>query len=196
MNTESDERMNRIEKTLDKITERQAKTDAQIAELKESQAKTDAQLAKTDAQLDRLGKYFGDSENNKGQEVEDFFYRHFAKHRRLGPIKFDEVNRNIISSEESEHDIVMINGEVSALISVKYKLKKEHIDYLVDTELNRIRSFYHRLGSKHKLFGGMAAYIIPHHLENYARAKGVFLFGRAGDNVQALNHSDFKPQDF
>jgi septal ring factor EnvC (AmiA/AmiB activator) len=73
------ERLDRIEKLLEKavidtakLKESQAKTDEQIQELKESQIKTDEQMKNTSKELDRvwkkidkLWKLYWNSENNK-----------------------------------------------------------------------------------------------------------------------------------
>jgi len=49
------------------------------------------------------------------------------------------------SLKDQEHDIIMINGKASALISVKYKLNKEYVDDFVNREMEKIKYFFGKL---------------------------------------------------
>lgn len=197
---QTDEQLRQTDEQLRQTDEQLKKTDEQLRQTDEQLKKTDEQLKKSDkkwekisAKIDKLGELYGNSENNKGEEVEEFFYRYFEKNKNIAGIDFDEVDRNIIASERSEHDIVLINGQASALISVKYKLKEKDIDYLIEKELVRVKHFFHKLGSQHKLYGGVASYIITPEVEEYAKEKGIYVFGRSGKNVELRNEIDFQP---
>ena len=167
-----------------------------IKELRESQRKTDEQMKKTDAKLDRLAKMYGESENNKWMEVEEYFYRYFSKNRKIWEINFYDVDRNIISSDWQEHDIVLINWKASALVSVKYKLKKRDIDNMIDKELKRVKYFFNRLWSKHRLYGWIASFIVSDELRDYAKKRWLYIFTRKGDDVEALFEKDFVWAEF
>lgn len=169
-------------------------TEARFQRIEQSIENSKQIQESTDRKLDRIAKQYGHSENNKGAEVEEFFYRYFQKHRQLGDTIFDEVNRNIIASDDSEHDIALINGEISALISVKHKLSKKHIDYVIEQELPRLKRFYHKIGSHHQLLGGVAGYIVPESVEIYAQKKGLYVLIRAGSDVSLRNPANFKPR--
>ena len=179
-----------------KTDEQMKKTDEQMKKTDEQMKKTDEQMKKTDERLDRLGQRFGDFGNNRGEEVEDFFYRYFAKNPALQGISFDDVERNIITSDGDEHDIVLINGETTALISIKYKLHKKDVDKLVSTELKRIQHFFEKLGSKHLLYGGVASYVVNEDVQKYAEEKGLFVITRSGENTLFLNKKGFKAKTF
>ena len=176
-------------KAIREIHMSQKKTDEQMR-------KTDEQMRKTDERIDRLGQRFGDFGNTRGQEVEDFFYRYFMNHPELSGLHFDTVDRNIISSDGHEHDIVLVNGKCSALISVKYKLYKKDVDHLVTKELKRVRHFWNRMGSKHILYGGIASYVVSDEVGKYAEDKGLYVITRSGENTVFLNKKSFKAKGF
>ena len=174
------------------------KSDESFERLKESQRQTDEQMKKSDEKwqkisdkIDHLWKLYWDSENNKWIEVEEYFYRYFRKHKYLWKIKFDEVDRNIISADWQEHDIVLINWKVSALISIKYKLKKQDVDDMVEREIWRVKYFFTKLWSKHKLYAWIASFIVNEEVEKYAKSKWLYVFSRKWDDVLALNDKDF-----
>jgi hypothetical protein len=200
---ETGEQQKKTDKQIAELRASQKETGKQIKETSEQQKKTDEQMKKTDEQmkktderLNRLSKRYGDSERNKGEEVEDFFYRHFLKNKKIADISFDDVERGKISSDGYEHDVVMVNGNSAALVSVKYKLRERDIDYLIETELPSLRNFFRRLGSKHNLYGGVASYIVTKEVQDYATKKGLFVFTRAGKDVKLNNKDQVKALTF
>ena len=193
---QTDEQQKKTDEQQKKTDEQQKKTGELIRQIAERQNQTDEQMKKTDERIDRLGKRFGDFGNNRGEEVEEFFYRYFEKNPRLQGTTFDEVERNIITSDGDEHDIVLVNGEVTALISVKYKLHKKDVDKLVSTELKRIQHFFGKLGSRHRLYGGVASYIVKEDVQKYAESKGLYVISRSGDNTVVLNKDNFQAKVF
>ena len=179
----------RLEESITRLEESQARTDEQMK-------KTDEQMKKTDERIDRLWQRFGDFWNNRGEEVEDFFYRYFLKNRYLNHVDFDEVERNIITADGQEHDIILTNGRASALISVKYKLHKKDIDSLVNKEMSRMKMFLSNVGSTHRLYGWIASYIVKEEVEEYAKSKWLYVFTRDGDNTILLNDENFVAHEF
>ncbi|MBF0433577.1 MAG: hypothetical protein HQK83_20025 [Fibrobacteria bacterium] len=167
-----------------------------IKALRASQEKTDEQMKRTDERIDRLGQRFGDFGNTRGQEVEEFFYRYFCRHPELLGTTFDEVDRNIITADGDEHDIILVNGQITALISVKYKLYKKDVDSLVAKELKRIQHFLDKWGSTHVLYGGVASYIVSEEVSKYAQDKGLYVITRSGENTVFLNKKSFRAKSF
>ena len=167
-----------------------------IRELRTSQEKTDAQMQKTDEQIKNLGKRFWEFGNSRGQEVEDFFYRYFHRNRRLPGVEFDRVERNMITTDGQEHDIILINGQSSALISVKHKLHKKDIDSIVNDEMPRMKYFLRGVGSTHRLYGWVASFVVSDAVQRYAQEQGLYVLTRSGENTLVLNDADFQAQEF
>jgi hypothetical protein len=168
------------------------KTDEQMKKTDEQMKKTDERLDKIWRKIDRLWELFWDFWNTRWEEVEDFFYRYFSKNKELLWIKFDDVEKNIITAEWQEHDIVLINWKSSALISVKHKLHKKDVDSLIWKEMTRMKYYLNKLWSKHKLYGWVASYIVNKDIEEYAKSKWLFVITRSWDNTIILNEKDFE----
>ena len=183
--------------------EQQKKTDEQIKELRASQRKTDEQLNRTEKLVRRnflaiasLGRRFGEFGNGRGEEVENFFFRYFERNPRLGGISFDEARRNVREPGGGEHDIVLINDAISALISVKYKLRKEDVDSLLEKETERFRRYLRKLGSRHSFYAGAASFIVNREVQDYAVGNGLWVVARSGRNSVVLNDPAFRARRF
>ena len=216
------ERLDRIERLLEefakgmfKLEKSQKETSEQIKELRESQIKTDEQMKKTDEQmkktdeqmkktderldkvikkLDHLWELYWNSENNKWKEVEDYFYRYFYSKKRLPWwLVFDKIKRASTSSKWQEHDIIMINGKTTALISIKYNLTEKAIDDLIDREM---KSYIKKYWSKYKLYGWVASFIVTEDVEKYAKSKWLFVITRKWDDTLILNDENFVAREF
>ena len=183
-------------KGIAELKEYQTETARQMRKTDEQMKKTDEQMKKTDERIDRLGQRFWDFWNNRWEEVEDFFYRYFLKNKKLSDVKFDEVERNIITADWQEHDIILTNWRASALISVKYKLHKKDIDSLLKKEMVRMKYFLHNVGSKHRLYWWIASFVVNKEVEEYAKSKWLYIFTRDGDSTILLNDDNFVAQEF
>ena len=181
----------------------QRETGEQIKELRASQRKTDEQLNRTEKLVRRnflaiasLGRRFGEFGNGRGEEVENFFFRYFERNPRLGGISFDEARRNVREPGGGEHDIVLINDTISALISVKYKLRKEDVDSLLEKETERFRRYLRKLGSRHSFYAGAASFIVNREVQDYAVGNGLWVVARSGRNSVVLNDPAFRARRF
>ena len=179
----------KTEELMRKTFEAQRQTDEQMK-------KTDEQMKRTDEKLGRVCKQFWDFWNNRWEEVEEFFYRYFQKNPSLMDLKFNDVKKTVFTSDWSEHDIVLINWEASAVISVKYKLRKKDIDSLLNREMGIIRNFYHDLRINQKLYWAVASYIISKDVEKYAKEKWLFVLTQSWEGTRILNKKWFKAKTY
>ena len=186
-----------------------------IKELRKAQKQTDEQMKKTDEQfkksdkkwqkisdkIDHLWELYWNSENNKWAEVEDYFFRYFKKHKMLPArkhwwIKFDQVDRWRITTDNQEHDIVMINGKSSALISVKYRLTIANVDDFINREVHKLKRFLKWVWSKHKLYWWVATFILDDKVEEYAKEMWLYVFIRKWEDTKIINSKDFEAKEF
>ena len=168
----------------------------QQREFSEQQKKTDEQLRETGKKIAELGRQFGDFGNGRGEEVENFFFRYFESSPRLGGFSFDQVLRNVRGPGSAEHDIVLINDTVSALISVKYKLHKTGVDSLLGREAEQFRRFLRGLGSAHSFYAGAAAFVVDPKVQEYAVGRGLWVVTRSGKNSVVVNDPAFEARRF
>ena len=174
----------------------QQQTDEQQKQTGEQLKQTEKLVDRNSVQIASLRRQFGDFGNNRGKAVENFFFRYFESEPRLGGIAFDEVRRNVNVPDDGEHDIVLINDTVSALISVKYKLYRKDVDRLLEEETERFRRYLRKLGSTHSFYAGVASFILNREVEEYAVEKGLWVFVRSGKNSAVLNAPSFEARRF
>lgn len=160
-----------------------------IKELQESQKRINERL-------DRLGQGDDDIEGDHKERVGNFFYDSLSKDPELLGTRFNDVEFNILNSDGYERDIVLINKDATALISVKYKLHKKDVDKLISTELKRMQHFLEKLGSTHQLYAGVTSYIVNDTVHKYAEEKGLYVITRSGDNTVFLNKKGFQAKTF
>jgi hypothetical protein len=161
-----------------------AKTDAQMAKTDAQMAKTDAQMAKTDAKLDKLTALCGGIASNQGSVAEEFFFNSLVSKPFLGDIKFDRITPQLVvgrKGKQSEYDIVMVNGANVGIVEVKYKA---HINDLeqVHAQIARFKrdcpEFKHYV-----IYGGIAALSVPKDVSKAAKAQGLFVLKRKGEQL-------------
>ena len=190
------ERLDRIEKMLEKIATTQAelaisqkqtdaqlaKTDAQLAKTDAQLAKTDAQLAKTDAQLAKTDAQLAKTDSklrqlgfNIGASVEQLFQIALEKRMTLHGIKYDGIAYNLKKQKgkvHREYDIVLYNGNSVALIEVKHSLKIDDLRKLKDEQLPDFRILFPEY-SAYKIYLGAASTHIENSVKEYAANEGI-----------------------
>ena len=171
------------DKRIDRLAERQEKTEALIAE-------TAKQQAETDASLKRLGKYHGGLSNNVGSATEEFFYNALKKKRTLNGIRFDRVERNWGrqgGKQNDEFDIVMLtpkaspgDGTVISVIEVKIKAHKNDVEKILTTQKKRFNEIFPEY-KDYEQHRALATFSIDEKLRKKAVASGSTVLQRRGD---------------
>ena len=183
------ERVDKAAQTVDKLGERVDKAAQTVDKLGE-------RVDKTSARVDHVARLYGESENNKGLAVEDYFARYFENKPYLGNIKFDTVGRSVYSVDNYEHDIVLMNGDHVGIISVKYKVLPKNIDYLIEEELPRLERYFKDIKHTKHLHLGIAGFLVPKKTEEYAERLGLYALTRSSNETVFLNSENFTPKVF
>jgi len=162
------------------------KTDEQIKELKEAQTKTDEELNKLLKSHKELGKMVGGISNNQGDVAEEYFINSLEKKLKLGTMEFDYLVSNYVIKSKSikdEYDIVLINGNVVAIIEVKYKFHLNDLDKLP----KKIKNFKKLPQYKgYKVYAGIAGFNIPDSVVKESLDRGYFVLKRSGDVIDTF----------
>jgi hypothetical protein len=112
---------------------------------------------------------------------------------KLGKIKFDTISRNVKQRKhrlEDEYDIFLENGNAVGVIEVKYKVRKDHIESLLEKKAENFRILfpdYH----DYKLYIGIAGLSIDAENEQYAIENGLVVLKQKGDIMQ-INSQNMK----
>ena len=87
----------------------------------------------------------GDVEPPQGDVTEEFFYDALSKTPRLGDTEFEYVRlfNGKISHRGNcaKYDLLLLNGEVVAVIEVKHKLRRDDVERMRDVTLPGFRHF-------------------------------------------------------
>ena len=149
-----------------------------------AQKATDEQMKRTDEKLERIGINLGNISKNQGDVAEEFFFQSLIKDNRLGWIYFDDVTKNMERHKgniQEEYDLVMTNGDVIAVVEVKYKAHKNDLDKL-DRKMKHFKQLF-PIYQSFKQYGAIAAFHINDDAKNEALRRGYFVLQRSGDLV-------------
>ena len=164
--------------------EAQNRTDEQMKRTDEQMKRTDEQLKRTDEKLERIGISLGNISNNQGDVAEEFFFQSLIKDNRLGKIRFDDVVKNMEKHRgqiQEEYDLVMTNGDVIAVVEVKYKAHKNDLDKL-DRKMRHFKKLF-PIYQAFKQYGAIAAFHINDDAKEEALRRGYFVLQRSGDLI-------------
>ena len=164
--------------------EQMKRTDEQMKRTDEQLKRTDEQLKRTDEKLERIGISLGNISNNQGDVAEEFFFQSLIKDNRLGKIRFDDVVKNMEKHRgqiQEEYDLVMTNGDVIAVVEVKYKAHKNDLDKL-DRKMRHFKKLF-PIYQAFKQYGAIAAFHINDDAKEEALRRGYFVLQRSGDLI-------------
>ena len=164
--------------------EAQNRTDEQMKRTDEQLKRTDEQLKRTDEKLEHIGISLGNISNNQGDVAEEFFFQSLIKDNRLGKIRFDDVVKNMEKHRgqiQEEYDLVMTNGDVIAVVEVKYKAHKNDLDKL-DRKMRHFKKLF-PIYQAFKQYGAIAAFHINDDAKEEALRRGYFVLQRSGDLI-------------
>ena len=160
------------------------RTDEQINRTDEQMKRTDEQMKRTDEKLERIGINLGNIGQNQGDVAEEFFFQSLIKDNRLGKIYFDDVVKNMEKHRgqiQEDYDLVMTNGDVIAVVEVKYKAHKNDLDKL-DRKMKHFKQLF-PIYQSFKQYGAIAAFHINNDAKEEALRRGYFVLQRSGDLV-------------
>jgi len=166
----------------------QKETGEEIKALAVAQKETGEQMKRNDKmlteKLDRMGINLGNIGQNQGDVAEEFFFQSLIKDNRLGKIYFDDVVKNMEKHRgqiQEEYDLVMTNGDVIAVVEVKYKAHKNDLDKL-DRKMKHFKQLF-PIYQSFKQYGAIAAFHINDDAKQEALRRGYFVLQRSGDLV-------------
>ena len=153
--------------------------------LTEKFAETDRLMKETDRRMKELQKELGGFGQSQGSFAEEYFFNSFEKgEKNFFGKKFDDIDKNLkgrLKDLKAEYDIVLYNSDSVAIIEVKFKVKKEHIEQLIKkAETFRIIYPYYK---DFNIYLGLASMVFPLELEDECRQQGIAVIKQMGDMV-------------
>jgi hypothetical protein len=174
--------------------QRSEETDRKIQEtdrlLKES-------IAESKQRSKELDKKIGKLSNRIGDFVEEILRPGIAKLFQQRGIPIYEVHGDVSKNDITlnmgmQIDLFIVNTDSCALIEVKSKLSHDDVTDHVD-RMNKFKTLFPKY-SDMKVYGAVAAMVVPDEVARHAYRKGFFVIAQSGENVIFLNDNDFKPK--
>jgi hypothetical protein len=160
-------------------------TDKIIKETAKLQAETALEMKKTDCRMKEMQKELSGVGHSQGSFAEEYFFNSFEKEEKnfFGK-KFDDIEKNVkvrLKDLKDEYDIVLYNADSVAIIEVKFKVRKDHIEMLKKkAETFKIIYPYYK---NFNIYLGLASMIFPFYLEQECMNEGIAIIKQVGDMV-------------
>ena len=167
------------------LDEKFAETDNGFKEIKELMKETDREMKETDRRMKELQKELSGLGQSQGSFAEEYFYNSFEKkEKNFFGKKFDDIEKNVkgrLGNLKDEYDIVLYNSDSVAIIEVKFKVRKDHIENLIKKAetFKMLYSYY----KDFNIYLGLASLVFPPHLEQECIEKGIAVIKQVGDMV-------------
>jgi hypothetical protein len=190
--------------TLDDVWRLFRETDQQLKEtdrqLKEQSQETDRRFRETERFIRELSKEtdkkIGRLTNRLGEFVEEFIKPGVVRLFQTRGIPVHKVYSDVSANNPhlnlaTQIDLLVVNGEVCALIEVKSKLSIDDVNEHIE-RMEKFKPLFPEYADK-KAFGAVASMVIAENVAKYAYKKGFFVIAQQGESVAFLNDDNFKP---
>jgi hypothetical protein len=156
---------------------------AMLAETDRLQKETALQMKETDRRMQKLEEKMGGIDDNLGFHAEHFFQDALTKSKTFGGIKYDSIICNMKCEDETEFDIVLINGESIAIIEVKNRIHPSFVEKMAKDRVDKFRK-YLTAYNNHKAYLGIAAFSFSGKVLEKAKECGIGIIKQSGDSIE------------
>jgi hypothetical protein len=173
--------------TFEKVWEMFQETGKQMRETDKKFRETDKKFQETDKLLRQNQKMMSDLGRKFGKIIEHIFIPNLKeKFNALGYV-FEKSSPNVlIGSREhniyAEIDVFLENGNCALAVEVKTQANindiREHVE-----RMEKLRRYFDLHDDRRKLYGAVAAAIIPENVLDFALKQGFYVIEQSGDNV-------------
>ncbi len=186
-----------LQEAIREMRQQSKETDLMFQETDRQFKETDRQFKETDRKLQESGKKIGELGNRLGEFVEGlikpsvtrlFQERGIAVHKTASDINANNPELDLAM----QIDLFVINSDACALIEVKSKLSLDDVNEHIE-RMGKFKPLYPEYADK-KVYGAVAAMIIPDNIAKYGYRQGFFIITRSGDSAVMLNDMAFRPK--
>ena len=173
----------------------------ELAEIREIQKET-ATLAKETFKAIRELEVKTDGINNRvegigesnGKFSESYFYNTLLNSMRFGKKDFDLIDKGLKRTQKlpdgkkikGEYDVIMYNGDTVALVEIKYKVQKDHLEELATRQIEAFKKLFPQYAN-HKFYLGIAGMSFEDGVEKEALKRGIGILRPKGESVEILD---------
>jgi hypothetical protein len=158
---------------------------------------TDKKFQETDRQIQQNQKMMSDLGRKFGKIIEHMFIPNLKeKFNALGYV-FEKSSPNVLIESRdhkicTEIDVFLENRGCALAVEVKTQANigdiREHIE-----RMEKLRRYFDQHNDKRKLYGAVAAAVIPGNVHDYALKQGLYIIRQMGDNI-SIEESQNKPK--
>jgi hypothetical protein len=190
--------------TFEKVWAMFQETDKEFQEIgkrfKETDKKfqdTDKKFKETDKLLQQNQKMMSDLGRKFGKIIEHMFIPNLKEKFNALGYDFEKSSPNVlIGSKEhniyAEIDVFLENGDCALAVEVKTQANindvREHIE-----RMEKLRRYFDLHKDRRKLYGALAAAVIPDNVFDFALKQGFYVIKQSGDNV-SIEQPQGKPK--
>jgi hypothetical protein len=177
---QTDKKFQETDKKFQETAEKMRETDKQIKETGEQIKETDRLMRQNQKMMSDLGRKFG-------KIIEYMFIPNlWEKFNALGYV-FEKSSPNVLieSREHNIHteiDVFLENGDSALAVEVKTQANindiREHVE-----RMEKLRRYFDLHNDRRKLYGAVAAAILPENVLDFALKQGFYVIEQSGDNV-------------
>jgi len=148
--------------------------------------------------FEKLGIFVKDINSNvvgighsNGEYAEEYFYNSLKKKMEFAGVHFDDISTDFKLMRktpdgkrvEDQFDIVMLNGEATAIIEIKYKARKDDPKQIASQKVSNFRFLFPDY-AKLKIYLGLAAFSFEESVEQEAKELGIGLLKQVGEAIE------------
>jgi hypothetical protein len=176
-----------------------AKGFSELRELqKKNEEKSEKEFAKLREDLVKLKDSQKEMQNvlsgigiSNGLVAEDLIYNSLYKRMSFGGVTFDDIDQGIRRGKklpdgkkiQGEFDVILFNGASIAIIDVKYRVRKEDIDYLIDVQMTKFKILFPQY-KDFRTYLGLGGLSFQKGVERDALQRGIATLKLKGDAVE------------
>jgi len=162
--------------------------DKEMAQLRENSEREMAQLKKSQEEMQKVLSGIGIS---NGLVAEDLIFNSLNNRMSFGGITFDDIDQGIRRGKRlpdgskvvGEYDVVLFNGAAIAIIDVKYRVRKEDIEYLIDVQMPKFKVLFPQY-KDFNVYLGLGGMSFQRGVERDALQRGIGTFKLKGEIVE------------
>jgi hypothetical protein len=148
---------------------------------------TDKKFKETDRLLQQNQKMMSDLGRKFGKIIEHMFIPNLKEKFNALGYDFEKSSPNVLIGNKehniyAEIDVFLENGGCALAVEVKTQAAvsdvREHIE-----RMEKLRRYFDLHNDKRKLYGAVAAAVIPGNVLDFALKQGLYVIKQSGDNV-------------
>ena len=171
-------------------------TDRMFKETDKKFQETDREIKEAWQQIQQTNKKIGELGNRLGEFVEGMIAPSAVRLFQQRGIEVMGLNRDMERKNpklglSAQIDLLAVNGDSCVVIEVKSKLSVDDVNDHIE-RMEKFKALFREYADK-RVYGAVAAMVLPEDVAKYAYRKGFFVIAQKGDVVEILNDEGFKP---